>query len=133
MERPVSGGQRGLKTKRPRLPRNLSIHTVGQSCTGDKMIAKSREMTGRSQTMLCWLGGGGVKTTEKKHICPVGGGGRSNEKRWAKNTITTELASVPERKNAYKEKHCPTTRTKKSCRGRAITFIFISYADIAEH
>ncbi len=66
VEGPVSGGQRGMKTKRPRLPRNLSIHTDRQSCTGDTMIAKSREMTGRSQTLLCWLGGGGVKTTENK-------------------------------------------------------------------
>jgi hypothetical protein len=61
----VSGGQRGLKTKRP-IGSHETSPFIRQSCTGDTMIARSREMTGRSQTLLCWLGGGGVKTTENK-------------------------------------------------------------------
>ncbi len=33
--------------------------------TGDTVLVKSREMTGRTQTLPWWLGGAGVKTTEK--------------------------------------------------------------------
>ncbi len=42
-----------------------------QACTGDTVLAKSREMTGMTQTMLLWLGGGGVKTTEKNALAPM--------------------------------------------------------------
>ncbi len=48
------------------LPRNLSNHMDRQARTGDTVLVKSREMTGRSQTLKWWLGGGRVKTTEKK-------------------------------------------------------------------
>jgi hypothetical protein len=35
-----------------------------QARNRDAVLVKIREMTGRSQTLLWWLGGGGVKTTE---------------------------------------------------------------------
>ncbi len=37
-----------------------------QARTGDTALVKSREMTGRSQTLPWWLGGEGIKTTENK-------------------------------------------------------------------
>jgi hypothetical protein len=37
-----------------------------QACTGDTVLVKSREITGRTQTLPWWLGEGGVKTTENK-------------------------------------------------------------------
>jgi hypothetical protein len=44
-----------------------------QARTGDRVLVKSREMTGMNQTLPWWLGGEGVKTTEIKiHIGPVG-------------------------------------------------------------
>ncbi len=48
------------------VPRNLSNHMDRQARTHDTVLVKSREMTGRSQTLPCWLGGEGVKTTEIK-------------------------------------------------------------------
>jgi hypothetical protein len=62
--------QRGLNTERSKpvffwLPRTLSNHMDRQARTGETVLDKSREMTGRSQTLPWWLGGGGVKTTEK--------------------------------------------------------------------
>ncbi len=38
------------------LPRNLSNHMDRQARTGDTMLLENREMTGRSQTLLRWLG-----------------------------------------------------------------------------
>ncbi len=64
--------QKGLNTTRvPRsssffIPRNLSNHMDGRACTGDTVLVRSREMTGRGQTLPRWLGRGGVKTTENK-------------------------------------------------------------------
>ncbi len=45
-----------------------------QTRTGDTVLVKSREVTGRSQILPWWLGGEGVKTTEIKiqYIGPVG-------------------------------------------------------------
>jgi hypothetical protein len=43
-----------------------------QALTGNTVVIKSREMAGRSQKLPWWLGGEGVKTTEKKYIGPVG-------------------------------------------------------------
>jgi hypothetical protein len=37
-----------------------------QARTRDTALAKSRELTGRSQTQPWWLGGVGVKTKENK-------------------------------------------------------------------
>jgi hypothetical protein len=34
-----------------------------QARTGDTVLTRSREMTGRTQTLPCWLGGGGGGTT----------------------------------------------------------------------
>ncbi len=45
------------------LPRNLSDRMDRQARTGDTVLIKSREMTGRSQTLPWWLEGEGVKTT----------------------------------------------------------------------
>ncbi len=53
------------------LPRNLSNHMDRQARTGDTVLVKSWEMTGRSHTLLWWLEGGGVKMPKKKHIGPV--------------------------------------------------------------
>jgi hypothetical protein len=40
---------------------------IRQTRTGDTVLVKSREMTGRTQALQCWLGGKrGVKTTENK-------------------------------------------------------------------
>ncbi len=47
------------------LPRNLFNHIDRQARTRDAVL-KSRETTGRSQTLPWWLGGEGVKTTENK-------------------------------------------------------------------
>jgi hypothetical protein len=41
-----------------------------QARTGDTVLVKSREMTGRSQILLWWQGGGGAKTTENKILWP---------------------------------------------------------------
>jgi hypothetical protein len=49
------------------IPRNLSHHIDSQARTGNTVLDKSREMTGRTQTLPWWLRGEGVKTTEKKH------------------------------------------------------------------
>ncbi len=54
-----------------RVPRNLSNHMDRRVCTGDTVLVKSREMTGRSQILRRWLGGGGVKTTENKINWPL--------------------------------------------------------------
>ncbi len=58
-----------------RVPRNLSYHMDRKARTGDTALVRSREMTGRSQTLPCWQGGEGVKTTENQlhwprcHMC----------------------------------------------------------------
>ncbi len=67
----------GLRSFSFCLPRNLSNHVDRLARTGDIVLVKSREMTGKSQTLLCWSGVGGVKTTETNYIGPVGlcGGG----------------------------------------------------------
>ncbi len=66
----VCNKQRGLNIKRHTLvfflaPRNHSNHMDKQARTGDTVLIKSREMTGRRQ-ILSWVAGGrrGVKTTE---------------------------------------------------------------------
>ncbi len=48
------------------LPRNLLNHMDRQARTSDTLLVKSRELTGRSQTLLWWLDGGGMKTAENK-------------------------------------------------------------------
>ncbi len=47
---------------------------IRQARTGDTVLDKSREMTGRNQTLPWWLGKEGVKTTENQilYIVPVG-------------------------------------------------------------
>jgi hypothetical protein len=47
---------------------------IRQARTGDIVLDKTREMTGRTQTLSCWLEVDGVKTTENKIHWPVGGG-----------------------------------------------------------
>jgi hypothetical protein len=37
-----------------------------QALSGDTVLVKSSQMTGRSQRLPWWLGGGGVKMTENK-------------------------------------------------------------------
>ncbi len=49
-----------------RCPRNLSHHMDRQASNGDTVLVKSREMTGRAQTLPWWLEGERVKTTENK-------------------------------------------------------------------
>jgi hypothetical protein len=44
----------------------LPHHMDRQARTSDTVLVKSREMTGRSQTLPRWLGKGGEKTTENK-------------------------------------------------------------------
>jgi hypothetical protein len=39
---------------------------IRQARTGDTLLGKSKEMTGRTQTLSRWLEGRGVKTTENK-------------------------------------------------------------------
>ncbi len=41
-----------------------------QSRTGDTVLVKSREMTGRTHTLQWWLEGDRAKTTENKIHCP---------------------------------------------------------------
>jgi hypothetical protein len=53
----VSSNAERMNTKRPTLvffwdPRNLSNHMDRQAHTGDTVIVKSREMTGRSQVVV---------------------------------------------------------------------------------
>jgi hypothetical protein len=47
---------------------------IRQARTGDTvlLLVKTREMTGRAQTLPWWLRGEGVKTTENKIRWPVG-------------------------------------------------------------
>jgi len=52
------------------LPRKVSYHMDRQARTGDSVLVKSREMTGRSQSLPGWLGKGEVKTTENKTHWP---------------------------------------------------------------
>jgi hypothetical protein len=65
--------QRGLNTKRLTLvfflapTRNLSNHMDRQARTGDTVLVKSREMTGRSQTLPWWLKGRGGKDDRKQN------------------------------------------------------------------
>jgi hypothetical protein len=51
------------------VPRNLSHHMDRQARTGDTVLVKSREITGRSQTLTWLLMGEGVKTTQTKIHC----------------------------------------------------------------
>jgi hypothetical protein len=51
--------QRGLNTKRPTIvffwvPRKLSHHMIRQARTGDTVVVKSREMTGRTHCRGGW-------------------------------------------------------------------------------
>ncbi len=61
---------RGSRSSSFWVPRNLSHHMIRQAQaatrTGDTVLVKSRDMTGRAQTLSCWLRGEGVKTTENK-------------------------------------------------------------------
>jgi hypothetical protein len=47
------------------VPRNLSDHMDRLAHTRDTLLVTSREMTGRSQTLPCWMRGD-IKTTENK-------------------------------------------------------------------
>jgi hypothetical protein len=60
-----------LKTERP--TSHLSNHMSRQALTGDTVLVRSIESTGRSQTLPWWLGEGGVKTTELAPLLPVFG------------------------------------------------------------
>jgi hypothetical protein len=42
------------------------IIRLGNARTGDTVLVKSREMTGRTQTLSWWLGGEEIKTTGNK-------------------------------------------------------------------
>ncbi len=61
---------RGLNTKRPTIVFVLgptkALQSYGYARTGDTVLVKSIEMTGRSKTLPCWLAGEEVKTTENK-------------------------------------------------------------------
>jgi hypothetical protein len=48
---------RGPRSSSFWVPRNLSHHMIRQACFGDTVLVKSRKMTGRNQTLPCWLGG----------------------------------------------------------------------------
>jgi hypothetical protein len=71
----VHGDQRGLNTKRSTIvfflapTKTLSNHLIRQSRTGDAVLVKSRDMTGRTQTLPWWLRGEGVKTIT---YCSIG-------------------------------------------------------------
>ncbi len=63
--------QGGFNTKSPTIVFLLGstkpLPSYGKtSRTGDTVLVKSREMTGRTQTLQWWLKGEGVKTTENK-------------------------------------------------------------------
>jgi hypothetical protein len=53
-----------------------------QARTGDAMLVKSRAITGRNQTLLWWLKGGRLQTTENKiqYIDPVDSNSHPPEK-----------------------------------------------------
>ncbi len=57
---------RGPRSSSFWLPRNLSHYIIRQARTCDTMLAKSREITGRTRLVPWLLGGMGVKTTENK-------------------------------------------------------------------
>ncbi len=48
------------------VPRNLTTHMIRQAHTGDTVLVKGREMTGRTQKHCHVAGGEGIKTTENK-------------------------------------------------------------------
>ncbi len=49
------------------IPRTSPIlKDIRQARTGDTVLVKSREMTGRTQTLSWWLGGEGIQTTKTK-------------------------------------------------------------------
>jgi hypothetical protein len=61
----VTEVQKGLNTRRPTIVfflvlTNLSHHVIRhwQARSGDTMLVKSTDMTGRTQTLPWWLGGG---------------------------------------------------------------------------
>jgi hypothetical protein len=54
-------------------PRNFSNNMDRQARTRDTVLVKSREMTGRSQTLPWWRGEGGVKDDRKQYVsAPLG-------------------------------------------------------------
>ncbi len=65
---------------------------IGKTAPAIPWLVKSREMTGRSQTLPWWLGGRGVKTTENKNMlallpttcrtAPCWWPGQSDRRRW---------------------------------------------------
>jgi hypothetical protein len=61
---------RGPRSSSFWVPRNLSHHMIRQARTGVTMLVKSREMTGRTQTLPWWLGWEGVKAMENKYRWP---------------------------------------------------------------
>jgi hypothetical protein len=73
----VASGEKGIKTTEneihPLIPfyeknkGNLSNHMDRQARTGDTVLLKIREMTGRTQTLPWWLGGKGGKGDRKQH------------------------------------------------------------------
>ena len=54
---------RGLRSSSFWVPQNIFLYTAR---TGDTALVKSKEMTGRTQTLPWWLEREGVKTTENK-------------------------------------------------------------------
>ncbi len=59
--------QKGPRLSSFWLPRNLSYHMGRQARTGDTMSVKTREMTGRAQTLPWWLGGRRGKDDRKQN------------------------------------------------------------------
>ncbi len=54
------------------VPRNLSHHMDRQARIGDTMLVKTREMTGRTQTLPWRLGEKGQRRQKTKYIGSVG-------------------------------------------------------------
>jgi hypothetical protein len=75
---------RGPKSSSFWVPRNLSNHMDRQARIGYTVLVKRREVTGRTQTLPWWLGGGRVKTTENKIHFP----------RWSILTTTYKSLAV---------------------------------------
>jgi hypothetical protein len=71
-------GQRGLNTKRHTFlyflgsfPRNLSNQAL--TATGDTILVKSREMTGRTQMLPWWWGRMGKDDRKQNTLAPLEG------------------------------------------------------------
>ncbi len=93
-----------------------------QARTGCTVLVRTREMTGRSQTLPWWLGGGEVKTTENKINWPHCFTCSSSSPRTQACRDAMEYTPARNTKNSNKvrrkarEQVCVTTQSRQSAK-----------------